>query len=814
MPRRQQDGIKTLYLLTKSTKQRSVANPAVNKKQAIVSQKDLNFLYRILKSNWWVPLLVLPVFYLIGTFYVYRLTTVYKASTEFLLKSDDTYYKNNVLSDQNFYAYTSYIDNSNETRILQSYDLASQVVEKLLDKIQVSYFIVGKVRTTEQFAGIPFKIKINSIHPRLYEMPMDLDIIDFKRFEIRYEEDGRTEVKKGEFDKDLVDVDLNITVERAETFTPETATALKDIFYQYRVHSKEFLINNIRGNISIENPEYTQILRVSLKDVIPERAVLILDTLNSVYAASKLKSKFELNERTVEYIDRQLNEIKFSLKSIEDTMQNYKEKKSVINLDWQQTDFLNKISTYDGQRSQMQLQLSALNDLEKYIVEDKDPQFLPPSVFVVEKEGFMNQAVKDLYTKQIELNRMYGVAKETNPAVLELKTNIKKTKQDLLVYIANTRRATTQQINNLNTEILDYINEAKLIPGKQREILNIQRQATVSEQLYNFLLEKKASTKIARASIVPDIKIVEAPRFFGIDYPDKGKIQKQFISLGLIVAVILIVIRVMFFTKIKTVEHLKDLTSLPLIGVLPYSKSGGEDGIIVEESPNSIIAEAFRNFRTNLQYANVGVQAKTFLVTSFLPGEGKTFTSVNLASVLAKSGKKTVVIELDLHKPRIYKRFGLSQQQKGLTTCISGTDRYEDIISETHIPNLYCIYSGPIPPNPSELVLSERMVEILKRAKEDFDYVIIDTPPAGLLSDSIYLIKHADASIFVLNTRTSSKRVINFVEGVIEANKLNNVLLLLNGVPKPSRRYYYQGYGYSYGYGYGYGYGSGKSYSK
>ncbi len=790
-----------------------MANPAGNKKQAIVSQKDLNFIYRILKSNWWIPLLVMPVFYVFGIFYAYRLTNVYKATTEFLLKPDDTYYKNNVLTDQNFYGLTSYIDNSNETRIIQSYDLSSQIVDKLIDKIQVSYFIVGKVRTTEQFTGTPFRLRVNSINPVFYERPLDLDIIDYNRYEIKYEEDGKTQIKRGEFNKELMDLDLNIVVERAETFTPKTEKSLKDIFYQFTVHSKQFLINTIRGNISVENPEYTQILRVSLKDVIPERAVLILDTLNSVYAASKLKSKFELNERTIEYIDRQLSEIKFSLKSIEDTMQNYKEKKSVIDLNWQQEDFLGKISAYDGQRSQMQLQLSALNDLEKYIIEDKDPQFLPPSVFVVEKAGFMTQAVNELYNKQIELNKLYLSTKENNPIVSDLKASIKKTKQDLLVYITNTRRATTQQIENLNKEILDYINEAKLIPGKQREILNIQRQATVSEQLYNFLLEKKASTKIARASIVPDIKIVEAPRYSGIDYPDKSKIQKQFVSLGLLIAALIIAIRVVFFSKIKSIAHLKELTDLPLIGVLPQVKSTSE-GILVDEEPNSLIAESFRNFRTNLQYANAGVQAKTFLVTSFLPGEGKTFTSVNLAAILAKSGKRTVILELDLHKPRVYKRFGLPAQTKGITTCISGQSAYEDIVSPTHIPNLYCIYSGPIPPNPSEFVLSSKMNDLISRAKQDFDYVIIDTPPAGLLSDSIYLIQNVDASIFVLNTKSSTKRVVNFIEGVIEANKLKNVLLLLNGVARPSRRYYYQGYGYSYGYGYGYGYGRGQGYTK
>ena len=785
--------------------------PTKHKKQGIVSQKDLNLLLRIVTANWWIVVLILPLFYGVGTFYVYRLTNVYKASTEILLKTNETYYQNNVLSDASFYSYSSYIDNLNEKRVIQSYDLSSQVVDKLMDRLQISYFIVGKVRTTEQFNGMPFTVIVNSINPNYYERVFDLDVVDYNHYEINYELDGKNKVIKGEFDKELVDLDFRITIQRQGNFTENTVQTLGDIFYQFSIHSRENLIYNIQRNLSIENPEFTNILRLELKDIIPERAVLILDTLNSVYAISKLKTKFELNERTITYIDRQLNEITYSLKSIEDTMQNYKEKKSIIDLDWQQGDFLNKISTYDGQKSQMQLQLNALNDLERYIIEDKDPQFLPPSVFVAEKNGFMYQAVNDLYTKQIELNKVYNSAKDNNPIIADLKSSIKKTKQDLLTYIVNSRKATQQQIENLDREILSYINEAKMIPGKQRDMLNIQRKASVSEQLYNFLLEKKASTKIARASIVPDIKIVEAPRNAGIDSPNKEGIQRNFVSVGLLIAIIIIVIRVSFFTKIKTVEQLKEMTELPLIGVLPQVKVGETEGLVVEQSPNSMISEAFRNLRTNLQYANVDVSAKTFLITSFLPGEGKTFTSANLAVILAKSGKKTVLIELDLHKPRIYKRFGLTSPDKGITTCITGEHSFEEIVTKTPIQNLYTIFAGPIPPNPSEFVLSESLRAIIDKAKKEFDYVIIDTPPAGLLSDSIYLIQFVDFSIFVLNTHTSTKKVITFLEETIANNHIKNVALVLNGLTRIGKRYYYQGYGYSYGYGYGYGYGRKKA---
>ena len=786
--------------------------PIKQKKQGIVSAKDFNLLLRIFSANWWILLIILPVFYGIGSFYVYRLTNVYKASTEILLKtSNDAYYQSNVLSDANFYGYGSYIDNLNETRVLQSYDLAGKVVDKLLNELQVSYFIVGKVRTTEQFGAMPFQVIVHSINPEVYEQVFDFDIVDGSSFKISYNKGGSTQTIDGQFNKEMIDPNFRISVLSEGSLNATTLQNLKDIFYQFSIHSRDYLIANIQSNLKIENPEYTNILRLELKDILPERAVLILDTLNVVYGQSRLINRFELNERTIEFIDRQLSEITFSLKSIEDTMQNYKEKKSIINLDWQQQDFLGKISIYDGQRSQLQLQLKALDDLEKYIIEDKDPQFLPPTIYVAEKSGFMSQAVSELYTKQIELNRMSGMAKENNPNVLDLKNSIQRTKQNLLTYINNARKATKQQVDNLDKEILDYINEAKMIPGKQRDMLNIQRKAAVSEQLYNFLLEKKASTKIARASIVPDIKIVEAPRNAGIDSPNKKNILRNFLSVGLVLTILIVAIRMLFFTRIKTVEQLRDLTDLPLIGVLPQLKEKDTEGLVVEQNPNSFVAEAFRNLRTNLQYSNVDNKAKTFLVTSFLPGEGKTFTSTNLALVLAKSGKKTVILELDLHKPRIFKRFGQGEQGIGITTYITGQHSFEELISPTQVSNLYCIYAGPVPPNPSDFVLSQKLKEIIDKAKEAFDYVIIDTPPAGLLSDSIYLIQYVDASIFVLNTKTSSKRTLNSLEEIISTNHIEHVSLVLNGIQKLSKRYYYQGYGYSYGYGYGYGYGKTRS---
>jgi tyrosine-protein kinase Etk/Wzc len=785
------------------------------KKQSIISEKDLSLVLRIIKSNWWVPLVILPIFYFFGMFYAYKQISVYQSYTSLLLNHNDSYYQNNVVSENSFYSSSSYVDNINEKRVIESYDLMAKTVNNLFDKLSVSYYIVGKVRVTEQFNGTPFKVKFTNLRPDLYEQKLDFKIINYNEYVIYYPgSDNKLIEKRGVFDKDLVDLDFKIRVEREPNLTEATHEGLSQIMYQIQMHAQDYLINSFRSNLHTENPDYSNFINITLDDVLPERAILVLNMLNKEYEKGRKKQKYDLNDSTIAYIDRQLSEITGFLNRYEDSLQGYKSKNDIIDLPWQQNNVLNKITNYETQLTEMRLQSEALNDMEKYIIEDKDPQFLPPSLFIFEKGGYLSTAATELYQKQLQLNTTYGLATNNNPIIIELKNNIKKIKQDLLLYINNTRNASTKIEQNLKDQINIYVSDARFFPVKQRELINIQRKAAVNENLYNFLLEKRANTKISKASILTGVKIVEEPRNVGEVRPDKKAIQNSFFMAGLFITIGIILLRAFLLSKIKTLTHLKELTDLPIVGVLPFVKNTNETGIIIEEQPNSKIAEAFRNFRTNLQYANVDKKANSFLVTSFSPGEGKTFTSVNLATVLAKAGKKTVILELDLHKPKVHKMLGLTPPKIGLSTYLIGQSDLNSIISPSLIDNLSCLFAGPIPPNPSECVLSDKLRELIEYCKANYDYVVIDTPPAGLLSDSVYLMQYVDTSIFVLNTEFATKRVIDFIHGLVTNNNIQNLVLNLNGVKNLGRRYYYKGYGYSYGYGYGYGYGKGSGYKK
>jgi capsular exopolysaccharide synthesis family protein len=779
--------------------------------QSIFSINDLKFVLRIAQKNWWIPLIFLVIFYLAAIFYSYKLTPIYKVSSEILIQNNDSYYKSSVISEESFLAAT-YLDNSNQQRVIQSYDLIKSVVEKLLDKLQVSYYIVGKVRTTEQFYGMPFDIKINYIDPSIYELTFDLKIINNNEFEIKYELNKSKRSHKGKFNTHLNTDFFDFTIN--QNFNSKSNLEnLQGIFYQFKIHNIETIVQTIRSSLKVENPSYTNFLVLNMEDIIPERSKLIQDSLISAYMYSRIQQRFDLNENTINYIDKQLDEISHQLRKNMDTLLRYKNNKSIVNLSWEENTYLARITELDKEISNINIQLKALEDLEKYVKENKDPQFLPPSSFIFENGGYLNRAISELYSKQLELNKMLQVAKYTNPTIIETQNYINNIKKEILVYLYNTKNANLQKKENHYQELSKYLSEAKNIEPKNQELSNINRILKINENIYTFLLERRANTLIARASIVPDVKVVERPRNFGIVWPDKNAIIKKFIIAGLALSLLIIIIRSIWFTRIESIEQLKELTQIPTLGILPkFKKDENQNEFFIHHSPNSTISESLRTIRANLQYAIIDNNFKSILFTSYMPSEGKTFVSLNMAALLAKTGKKTILIDLDLHKPRISSALKVLNNENGVTTYINNIHSIEEIIySYPEIQNLDIIFSGPIPPNPSDYTLSEKLKTLIREVKLKYDYVIIDTPPAGILSDSLYLMQFADCITFVVRSDKSSTREIQFINSLQEENNFHNMFLILNRVKSNLRKYYYSGYGYSYGYKYGYGYGYGKN---
>jgi tyrosine-protein kinase Etk/Wzc len=781
------------------------------KESSVIDVGDLKALWRIISRNWFFVPILLAVSYVSFVFYSYRLETVHSVRTLILLKSIDEYTPQSVLTDNGLgYSsngiYRSYVDNSNEIRIIQSYDLIERAIKKM--KLDVSYFIEGRVRVSEVYVGTPYRISVLNINPAYYEQDFKLRILSPEKYEISYQKGDHQITKAGFFDKEIVEPQFRLMINKVGEINNVTIKTLGTINYLFKIHSLSALVYRFKSSITIENPDYTNILQVTASDGITERAKEFLDTLASVYIDNTLEQYLELNSNTQDYINKELVQVQGILNGIQDTLQIYKKDKGILDVNRETSDYFEKLSDYDRQKTGWVLRMQAMDALEDYIIQNKDPQFLPPAIYLSRDDEFLQKNAMDLYTMQTGRNTLLVTSTENNLALKVLDDKIDRFKKDLLVYISNSRIAAKSRISDVEQQIALYTNNIKGMPEKVRGLIDIQREEKVNENLYTFLLQKQASTFIARASIVPQAKIIEKARDTGMVHPDKKKIMLGFLGAGLALALLIIVIRVMFYQRVESIDELKTKTDLPVLGEILFNSKMKELTIPVESDPRSPITESFRTIRTNLQYMAPDTTSKICVVTSNSPGEGKTFCSINLSAILSKAGKKVLLLELDLHKPRVQKGLGMSSEI-GISTILISKNGIPECVLKTEIENLDVILSGPIPPNASELVLSDNLEKIFEYGRAHYDYVIVDTPPVGLISDALVMMRKADASLFVLNTKFAFKDAISSAHELVQLNNLKNFGFILNGVKRKRSKYYYNKYAYGYGYGYGRGYGAG-----
>lgn len=780
--------------------------------KAIVSAQDIQALLRIVRKNWWITVVLVGLCFLAGYLYSYKLTNIYAAQCQILIKSNDEYNSSSLISDNSFYGntYKTYVDNSNEKRVIMSYDMIQNALDRL--DFYVSYYLVGRLRTEEVFSGVPFHVKVNLMNKELVGQNISFRILSNDDFEISYTRKDAIRKVKGRYNQPLTNIDMDIVVTKNPRFSPAQLKNLASIEYIFVYQDRAAVVSRVQAALRVDNPDYTNILQLSLTDVVPERAAMFLDTLAQVYIESTLQSNYEINKNTLYFIDKQKDEVTRILNAIEDTLTDYREKNKILNLSQQGEQYFEQYISFDNTKRSLQLQLGALEDLERYIIEDKDPKFLPPSMYVLSNDLFLQKSTEELYKMQLTRNENLSLATSKNYIMRQLDQRIDSVKADLLTYIGNAKNATVDRMNLVQTQIDTSIQEITGIPHKERGLNNIRRMQKVNEDMYMFLLQKHANTLIARASILPQTKVIERARVTGIVSPNRPKIYYISIGIAVLLSLVIIVVRVMFYTRVESYEELKAITNLPIVGEIVYSKLLNELKIVVEHEPKSALAESFRTIRTNLQYMLPEHQRGMIVITSNNPGEGKTFCSLNLAAILAKSDKRVILLELDLHKPRVQKGLGM-EATSGISTYVIGKSTVEEIIHLTTIDNLSVILSGPLPPNPSEIIVSRKIRELLEYCREHYDIVIVDTPPIGLISDALVLMKLSDVNLFVLNTRLAYRSSVNNAQEIAEMNKLTNFAFILNGVKRKRSRYYYNRYGYGYSYGtYGSGYGGYGSY--
>jgi capsular exopolysaccharide synthesis family protein len=785
-----------------------------SKTNSLIDAGDLKSAWKIFSKNWIILLASQVLSYLFAYIYTYDLEYVYSASSQILIKSNDTYDANNTITQGTgvmmYAGYFDYTQNYNAIRVFKSHDLISDALSNL--NLDVAYFIIGRFKTTEVFSDLPFKVKVENIRPELYEAPIFLNILSFDKYEISYKL-GQKEFKHVyKFGESALSTNFNMLVTLNPVVTPKNLFLVQNSKYKFLVHHPNYMIQRVKQSLNCEIPQYTGIIQVMYEDNIPERAVIVLDSLCNVFINYSLRSKLQINERTIEYINKQLDELEKIIQELQGQLQAYRENKAILNLGKEEEIFFNQIIEAEEIKKKLQINIEAYNGVLKMIIDRPDNGETPPLFFLPDDEFYLKKALESIYEVQ---ERIFVERNKKQMSIVELKNlekDLQYKKEKLIQYAQNAKSDILKQIEKLDINIKKYEGEIWEIPTRQRELLNIQRQLEINQKMYEYLLERKANTKIARAGIVPESKIIESARSNGIVRPNKFRITFTFMGVGLAISVILVFVITLFFEKVESINELKEKTSLTVLGDVLYmneSKGAQSENSIFGFNPKSPIMESFRIIRTNLQYQVTQPNpCRVYLLTSKNPGEGKTFCSINLSVILARSGKKVLLLEFDLHKPRIGAAFNYTAET-GISDILIGKNKTADCIVQSPIPNLSLLLCGSIPPNASELILSDYINDIFSYGREKFDYVIIDTPPFSILSDAVELIKHCDVAVNVINSRFPYRDSLNMFHEMSTINSNPKYALILNKVRMGKFGYFLGKYGYGYGYGYGYSYGYG-----
>ena len=779
------------------------------------SLKQLRLALKVAAKNWLLLLLLPAIAYGYGRFVTHQQLDQYSAQAELLLEEKDEYDKaremvKGVIS-RRFQRQGP--DIANQVRILKSRDLVAKAVGDLDHNI--THFIVGRVRALPVggLSGVEVEAWPEQFSNNALGIDFDVEVLDSERYRLRAElRNGRVYEGEHQFEDVVQNGDFKLAVQRATNGrgTIEQAIAQGQ---RFQVRNDEQIIRQYRSGLQVSGVGQTSILKLQINDIRPERAIEFLDALSKRYIEYSTAAREEVNAKTDEFIETQLFQIEANIDSLQDIIDQQRERAEVLDLTRNEQVYFQELVQLESQREELRLNLRSLEALEDYLGRGVENTSIPPSAFLT-SDAVAADKVGQLYDLQLQRTQMLLDVTPSSFQVKRLDSLISTTRFSLFEYITSARKGLELEDGQLRERVGELEGKLFRLPKSEREILAIERRLAINDKFFGYLLEQRATNLIARAAITSNASIIEAARSIGITGPDKGKTIRNYTLMALAVAVGLAVLRLLLFERLESVNELREATSLSVSGGIPRHEDIGEKEyvLVASKSPRHPTTEAFRGLRTNLQYLLNREGQNTILVSSMHPGEGKTFTATNLAALISQTGKRTLLIDFDLHKPRVHKAVEL-ERGIGLSGYLIGKTDWKDAVQSTHVDGLDVLTSGPVPPNASELVLNERTDNLIAEARKAYDFVVIDTPPMLLITDALVLMKHVDRALLVANVKRTNLRGMRQLEDLLAQNQLEHVSMILNGIVPTRWRYYASKYAYRYLYNYGYGYGGYGSYT-
>lgn len=799
------------------------------------SSFDFAVIYTTLILNWkWF---VLSLIICLGAAHIYLryATPIYQAAAKLLIKEEQNGRRGNSIQSS---ANLGIISNSNgidnEMEILKSRTLAQQAVYDL--KLYTTYRHEGRIKDHLIYGEQEVNVDMDYEHLKKLNAPMSFKIT----------REGRNYHVVGSYFVPIDDNSYNpgpVTVDKVITALPATLGTRVGMVkftqngnYMLRdgeslkvtMIAPEIAAGKYVGSLSVSpSTKATSIAQLVITDEIPQRAIDYLKQLAIVYNRQANEDKNQIAVRTEQFINQRLEKINAELGNTEGQLESYKKRNNMVQLSMNASTAFSNADSYAQKLNEANTQVALLDELTKYMNEPSNRhQPIPSNV------GLNDASATSLINKYNEIalqrNQLLHSASESSPTVTPLTSQLDDLQASIKRAMSQARAGLNIQRNSIASQQGKYQGQISNTPEQERILTQIGRQQEVKSGLYLMLLQKREENSISLAATADKGKLIDNPVFAGKVTPKDSIILMIAFGLGLAIPALILFLLAFFRYKIEGHDDVAKLTKLPIIAdvAIASDRAKTKADIVVHENKNNLMEEIFRSLRTNLQFL-MKEHDKVILMTSTTSGEGKTFIASNVAISFALLGKKVVLVGLDIRKPRLAELFEIDDHHHGITNLlikdnITWDDVNKQIVNSGVNNNLDLLMAGPVPPNPGELVTRKSLEETMDILKEHYDYIIIDTAPVGLVTDTLALGRIANATVYVCRADYTQKSSFGLINGLAYEKKMPNMSIVLNGVDLSKKKYgYYYGYGKygkygkyaSYGaYGKQYGYGSYGSY--
>lgn len=694
-------------------------------------------------------------------------------------------------------------DVAKDVELLKSKFLLKRALAKL--PLEISYFNKGKFLTFELYRNSPLEVSFTIKDSSIIGLPFYVELTGNNKFKL-YE----NELFLGEFSNNqeikLSKVDFKIFIDGYEEVKASQSN-IKGTSLYFTLNDIENITNNYisRLNVFPLNPS-AKTISLSFQDNNAAKTADILTALANEYIIYDIEERSKSSKKVIEFLDDQLDKYYNKVKLSENSIEEFQKTNKLSDIDKFSSLYVDRVNKLENDLIDFDLQKNVLTEINNSLkgkIKDINVYNLLPILSGTEYETRITALITDLQELLVQRQKILTESTKESESLKLHDQQIEIQKEVLFKSISSLVEKLEYRRKEIVKKIEEIQNKYLNVPAKELQYARLQRVLSIDEKFFTLIMERRTEYSISEAGFVPQHTILDKAFVPGLPFsPNKKIIITTGILLGVVISLIILILRYVLKNTITSIDEITKHanSAVGILGSVPiYSREIPVSQLVINRDPKSIISESFRSIRTNLQFISNIEGKKVMAITSTISGEGKTFCTLNLGGIIAMSGKKVIILDLDMRKPKIHTGFGV-KNDKGMSTILIDKDEIRSCIHHSELENLDFITSGPIPPNPSELIISGKLDEVVAELKKDYDLVILDNPPIGLVSDAMEMLKKVDYPIYIFKCEYSRKNFINNLNKLIIENGIKNLSVILNGVDF-SNKYYSYGYNYNYSYG-------------